>query len=72
MKKKKDYVQFGMYYRNDQFGLVRTICRIIDITSNVPSIAFVKVGDGGCASETFSMDEEEFKEIFIGLKGPLV
>lgn len=61
------YVQFGMYYKSDELGLVRTVCRVTDIQSNVSSIAFVKVGKDGCASKVFSMDEEDFKETFTGL-----
>lgn len=61
------YVQWDSYYHDDTLGLVRTVCRVTDIKTNISSIAFVKVGEGGCASEIFSMEEEEFKKIFLGL-----
>lgn len=64
----RNHIQFGVYYKNEQLGLIRTVCRVTDISSNVSSIAFVKVGKGGYASETFIMEEEKFKETFSGLE----
>lgn len=56
-------VNMGSFY-HVKGELVKTVCRAIDTRSNEPMIAFVKILDGGFASEVFLLLETEFNHIF--------
>lgn len=62
---KKNFISMGSFYRADNYGLIKTVCRGFDYKSNDAMIAYVKVGNGGYASEIFFMPENEFMDIFL-------
>ena len=61
----KNYVEMGVYYTDKAIGHVRTVSRMFDYKTNVPMIGFVKLGEGGVASEMYAMPENILKEKFI-------
>ena len=62
---KNNFVSMGNFYRANPYGLVKTVCRGFDANSGDAMIAYVHVGEGGCASDVFFMSENEFKNIFL-------
>lgn len=60
---KNNRVEMGVYYNSKEFGLVRTVCQAIDLNSKKVMIAFVKVGEGGCASEMYLLPRNEFMDM---------
>ncbi len=62
---KNTYVAMGTYYRADQYGLVRTVCRATDVKTGEVITAYVEVGEGGCVGEVMLMPELEFEQIFL-------
>ena len=62
---KNSYVGMGCFYRANPYGLVKTVCRGFDVDSGDAIIAYVQVGEGGCASDVFFIPETEFMNIFL-------
>lgn len=58
---KKSFIAMGDYYESKSFGLVRTICRAIDVKTGDPLIVFTNVKEGGIAGEIMSMKKSDFE-----------
>lgn len=59
------FVKMGEYYNKQPHGLVRTICKATNHDTDDTFIVYVKVGDGGIASDPLLMPEQAFKNIFL-------
>ena len=62
---KKNFVARGEYYFSEKNGRARTVCRGIDMKTGESMIAFVKVNEGGVASEVFFISEAEFRSMYL-------
>lgn len=63
---KKNTVDMGCYYTSaNQQSLVKTICRATLPDGKDPVIVFAFVGEGGVASSTVYMPENEFISKYV-------
>lgn len=62
---KKNFVAMGEYYFSEKYGRARTVCRGTDMKTGESMIAFVKVNEGGVASEVFFISEVEFRSMYL-------
>lgn len=62
---KKKFIAMGEYYRNDEYGLIRTICRAQDTVTAQRVIVYVKVNNQGFVGDALFMSEVNFEKNFI-------
>jgi hypothetical protein len=58
-------IDMGEYYRSNEDGLIRTVCRAFDILANEWRIGYVKVNDNACVSDVLLLPEDTFYKTFL-------
>ena len=58
---KYSFIAMGDYYKTKSYGLVKTICRAIDVKTGDSLITFTKVEAGGIAGNTYAISVSDFK-----------